>query len=174
MSDTTPPAVAETELAHPVARAVAFALDGIGTVILTFAVVLGGFEISKGDSLLGVLLVPLASAVLCTVLTAVRGVTPAKAILGIKVVDAVTGRPIGWRSILRSLVIVAPIGLSFLAGWVSSHLPYEWTRGPDSFFAMTLLPPIFGWLALIVVAGLRPRFRGLQDLAGRSVVVVRR
>lgn len=168
-----PPVSGSPELAHPVARAVAFAIDGIGTVIATFAVVLGGLVLSNGLSLFGVPLVPLASALLCTVLTAIWGVTPAKAILGIKVVDAVTGRPIGWRSILRSLVIVAPIGLSFVAGWLSSYLPYEWTSGPNSFFGVILLPPILGWLALIVVAGLRPRYRGLQDLAGRSIVIRR-
>lgn len=173
MSDDPTPAAPQPELAHPVLRAVAFGLDGIGTVVLTVAFVLGGLSATNGWSLSGILFVPLGSAVLCTVLTAIRGVTPAKALVGIRVVDAVTGRPIGWRSILRSLVIVAPIALSFVAARVYALLPYEFTSRGDSFFGVTLLPPILGWLALIVVAGLRPRYRGLQDLAGRSIVVRR-
>jgi uncharacterized RDD family membrane protein YckC len=179
MSDEPTPVVpepdgdAELELAHPVARAVAFALDGAAAVTATFAVVLGGFVVTQGGSILGILLVPLGTAILCTVLTGIRGVTPGKALLGLRVVDAVTAGPIGWRAIPRSLVIVAPIALSFVAGWLFAYLPYEFTSRGDSFFGVTLLPPILGWLALIVVAGLRPRFRGLQDLAGRSIVVRR-
>lgn len=160
----------EPELAHPVLRAIAFAMDGIGTFIVTVIVVFSGMGASYGLSFYGILFVPLLSALLSTVLTAIYGVTPSKAILGIRVVDADTGRPIGWRSILRSLVIVAPIGLTVVVGYLAFYLP---PLAGDSFFAVTLLPPVLGWLALIIIAGVRPRYRGLQDLAGRSIVVRR-
>ncbi len=174
-ASTVPPAAepAGPVLAHPVLRALAFFLDGAGTVVVTTIVVFSGLGATYGLSFYGILLVPIASAVLSTVLTAFLGVTPSKAILGLKVVDADTGAPIGWRSILRSLVIVAPIGLAFLVTWASYYLPYEYTSGMFSFFGVFLLPPIAGWIALLVVVTVRPRYRGLQDLAGRSIVVRR-
>jgi uncharacterized RDD family membrane protein YckC len=157
-------------LAHPVLRALAFFMDGVGTVVVTVLAVFGGLGASYDLAFYPIVAVPFASALLSTVLTATLGVTPSKAIVGIKVVDAETGRPIGWRSILRSLVIVAPIGLTFLVGYAAYFLPN--TAG-DTFFAIVLLPPIAGWVALLVVLCVRPRYRGLQDLAGRSLVVRR-
>lgn len=174
-ASTEPPYTVTTgpELAHPVHRALAFFLDGVGTVIVTVIAVFAGLNSAYELAFYPILVVPFLSALLSTVLTAIYGVTPSKAILGIKVVDADTGRPIGWRSILRSLVIVAPIPLGILAIWASSYLPYQYTSGMGSFFGVAFLPTILGWLALIVFAGLRPRYRGLQDLAGRSIVVRR-
>ena len=158
------------ELAHPVARALAFVMDGIGTVIVTVIAVFAGLNASYDVAFYPILVVPFLSALLATVLTAFFGVTPSKAILGIKVVDAVTGAPIGWRSILRSLVIVAPIALTFVVGYLAYYVPGV---PGDSFFGITLLPPILGWVALLVVLAVRPRYRGLQDLAGRSIVIRR-
>lgn len=160
----------EPQLAHPALRALAFAIDGIGTVAATILVVFGSLGAAYEFAFVAILLVPLLSAVLCTVLTATLGVTPGKAILGLRVVDAVTGRRPGLWALLRSLVIVAPVGLSFLVGAVATRI--DGLPG-DSFFAVVLLPPIAGWVALLVVLSVRPRYRGLQDLAGRSVVVRR-
>lgn len=157
-------------LAHPVLRALAFTMDGVGTVVVTVLAVFAGLGSAYDLAFYPILAVPFASALLSTVLTATLGVTPSKAIVGIKVVDAVTGRPIGWRSILRSLVIVAPIGLTFLVGYLTLFLP---PAAGDAFFAVVLLPPLAGWVTLLVVLAVRPQYRGLQDLAGRSIVVRR-
>jgi RDD family. len=179
MSDSTPPAApapayaappVEPELAHPAARALAFAMDGFGAFALTTIIVFAGLNTGYGAAFSAILLVPLFAALLCTVLTAVWGVTPSKAILGLKVVDADTGRPIGWRSIPRSLVIVAPIGLAWLVAAIAYWIP---DLPGESFFTVALGPPILGWIALLVVLSVRPRRRGLQDLAGRSVIIRR-
>lgn len=162
-----PAAPASPAVAHPALRALAFAMDGIGTVVATAIVVFGGLGVSYGWAFYGTLFVPVLSAVLSTVLTAVYGVTPSKAILGIRVVDVVTGRPIGWRSILRSLVIVSPLALAFALSWALAYSPVDLWAGYASY-----LPPV-GWIALLVVLCVRPHHRGLQDLAGRSVVVRR-
>lgn len=160
----------EPQPAHPVLRALAFAMDGIGAVAATILVVFGSLGAAYEFAFFAILLVPLLAALLCTVLTATLGVTPGKAILGLRVVDAATGRRIGLWAVLRSLVIVAPVGLSFLVGAVTSRI--DGLPG-DSFFAVVLLPPIVGWVALLVVLSVRPRYRGLQDVVGRSVVVRR-
>jgi uncharacterized RDD family membrane protein YckC len=161
----------EPRLAHPVARAGAFAIDGLGTFLVTTVVVFTGLS-NSFDGFGAILWVPVLSAVLCTVLTAIWGVTPAKALVGIRVVDARTGRPIGWRSILRSLVIVAPVVLIIGMTWAMNQLPYQ---ASGWFFnsAWPLLTPIVGWIVLLVVLSVSPRHRGLQDLAGGSIVVRR-
>ena len=169
-----PPAYAEAprgpELAHPALRAVAFAMDGIGTVAVTTVTLFAGLGSAFDVAFSAILVVPLLSAVLSTVLTAVFGVTPAKALFGIKAVDAVTGGRLGWRAVLRSLVIVAPIGLAFLAGYAMRFLPGS---GGDGGVGLVLLTPIAGWIVLLVILSASPRYRGLQDRAGRSVVVRR-
>lgn len=175
VAEATPtPAYAETprepQVAHPALRALAFAMDGIGTVAATILVVFGSLGAAYEFAFVAILLVPFLSALLCTVLTATLGATPGKAILGLRVVHAVTGRRLGAWALVRSLVIVAPVALSWLAAAVASRI--DGLPG-DSFFAVALLPPIAGWIALLVVLSVRPRHRGLQDLAGRSVVVRR-
>jgi len=42
-----------------------------------------------------------------------------------------------------------------------------------NFFVLVVVVPVAGWIALLVVLAVRPRHRGLQDLAGSSVVVRR-
>ena len=104
----------DARIAHPVHRAFAFFLDGVATVVLVVVIVLGGLTTGGMELFWAIPLVPLAATILDTVLTARYGGTPAKAILGLRVVDAGSGAPIGFgRAILRSLVIVAPIALGF-------------------------------------------------------------
>lgn len=175
-----PPALAYAEtppeseqLAHPALRAFAFALDGIGTVVLVVVIVFGGLSTGGFELFWAIPVVPLAVALLDTVLTTAFGVTGAKALLGLRVVDAETGGRIGLgRSLLRSLVIVAPILLLVGLTWGLTQLPWDWT--PWYFGSpLPLLIPIAGWAALLAVLAARPRHRGLQDLAGRSLVVQR-
>jgi uncharacterized RDD family membrane protein YckC len=112
--------------------------------------------------------VPAAVAVFDTALTALRGITPGKAVLGLRVVDAGSGAPISiGRAALRGLVIVAPALLGALATLTVARLL------PDDPAPLVLgvVLPVVGWVALLVVLARRPRHRGLQDLAGRSVVL---
>ena len=169
----TPPA--DARLAHPGLRAFAFFLDGFATFLIVVIVVFLGLTSSADDVFLAIWIVPLVAALLDTVLTALRGVTPAKALLGLRVVDAVSGAPIGFlRATLRSLVIVAPIlagtALTALLSVVPDDVQYAFG---GNFYLVAVLVPIAGWIALLVVLASRPRRRGLQDLAGRSVVVRR-
>jgi uncharacterized RDD family membrane protein YckC len=165
----------DARLAHPVLRAFAFFLDGFATVLIVVVVVIGGLSVGGMDLFWAIPIVPLAAALLDTVLTAMFGVTPAKAILGIRVVDAASGSPIGFpRAILRSLVIVAPIALGVALGALLARLPYEAQDAfGGSFFGVVVLVPIAGWIVMLVLLASRPSHRGLQDLAGSSVVVRR-
>lgn len=160
-------------LAHPALRAFAFFLDGVGTVLLVIVIVFGGLSTGGLELFWAILLVPLAVALVATVLTALFGVTGGKALLGLRVVDAETGGRIGLgRSLVRSLVIVSPILLAVGLTWGLTQLPWEltgWYFGSP----LPLFIPIVGWVALLVVFAARPRHRGLQDLAGRSLVVRR-
>jgi len=103
---------ADARIAHPAVRAFAFFLDGVATFVIVVVIVVGGLSGGGMELFWAIPIVPIVAALLDTVLTARFGVTPAKAILGIRVVDAGSGAPIGFgRSSLRSLVIVAPIAL---------------------------------------------------------------
>jgi uncharacterized RDD family membrane protein YckC len=165
----------DARIAHPAARAFAFFLDGFTTFLIVVVVVFIGLNGSGMDLFWAIPVVPLAAAVLDTVLTALRGVTPAKALLGLRVVDADSGAPIGFgRAILRSVVIVAPIALGIALTSLLARLPSEMQNATGgNFFLLVVFVPIAGWIAMLVVLAIRPRRRGLQDVAGRSVVVRR-
>lgn len=163
-----PRAPGPREPAHPVLRAFAFFLDGLGTFVLTVLVVFTGLNADAGFAFSAILLVPAASALLSTVLTAVFGVTPAKAILGLRVVDAETGARPGMRSILRSLVIVAPLLVTLGLAW---GVPAIWRDDAGAFLLFLLPPALWVGMLAVVVARRTDRYRGLQDLAARSVVV---
>lgn len=179
-SETTELAYAEqppsdARIAHPAVRAFAFFLDGVATFVIVVVIVVGGLSGGGMELFWAIPIVPIVAALLDTVLTARFGVTPAKAILGIRVVDAGSGAPIGFgRSALRSLVIVAPIALGVAITALLAQLPYEIQDAVGgNFFLLVVFVPIAGWIALLVVLATRPRHRGLQDLAGRSIVVRR-
>ena len=162
------PVALDARIAHPALRALAFAIDGIGTVAATILVVMGAFVAGQPWFFLGVIAVPLLSATLATVLTALRGITPGKAIVGIRVVGVATGRPPGPWAILRSLVIVSPLLVTYAALWMLSA-----TGQLDSAVLTPFWLPVTLWIGLLVILALHPRHRGLQDLAGRSLVVRR-
>lgn len=167
--------VADRRIAHPALRAFAFFLDGFATFLVVVLVVFSGLNGPGMGVFAALWIVPLAAALLDTVLTAVVGVTPAKAILGIRVVDAASGQPIGLgRAVLRSLVIVAPIALGAAVTAALAQLPYQFQDAfGGGFFGTAVFVPIAGWIALLVTLSARPGHRGLQDLAGSSVVVRR-
>lgn len=173
---TESPAPVTERPAHPALRALAFALDGIGTFTLVTVIVFGGLFASWWDAFAAIWVVPPAAALLATVLTATLGVTPAKALLRLRVVDAVTGGRPGWRAIPRSLVLVAPIALAWGALRLLDEVPTESIPGFASSDVELLVGggiPLLCWIALLVVLAVSPRHRGLQDRAGRSVVVRR-
>jgi len=163
-------------IANPAWRALAFIIDGIGTFVVTTVIVFAGLAVGGFGIFVAILIVPLLSALLDTVLTATIGVTPGKAIVGIRVVHVETGRPIGAWAILRSLVIVAPLLLAFFYE-VAVSSAYSALTSAGSYEAYSLLTsvtyylPFVGWLALLVVLIVRPRHRGLEDLVARSIVV---
>lgn len=166
--EDSPPGAADPEPAPVALRAFAFLLDGIGT----FALVVLGVSASVGVSLSiafwPIWVVPAAVAVLDTALTAWRGITPGKAVLGLRVVDAASGAPLGvGRASLRGLVILAPAVLGAAVTLVVARL------APESPAPLGLAAgiPVLGWVALLIALATRPRHRGLQDLAGRSVVL---
>jgi uncharacterized RDD family membrane protein YckC len=158
-------------LAHPTQRAVAFLIDGVLTVAVAVLVVSIGIYTGLMESLAIVLTVPAVSALVATVLTAVFGTTPGKWIVGIRVVDATTGRVPGLRAIPRGLVIVAPFAVTWMLAWTLGQVA-PGTGLDAAGILLTLLPGLL-WAGLLVVLILRPRHRGVQDLAGRSVVVRR-
>jgi len=168
---------ASLRIANPGWRVLAFAIDGVGTFLLTTVIVFAGLVAGGWASFYAIPLVPLLSAVLATILTATRGVTPGKAMAGIRVVHVVTGRPIGAWAIVRSLVIISPIVLSVVFSNVVSALTYNSYNvggSNDLLYALSDLAwyvPFAGWVALLLVLILRPRHRGLEDLASRSIVV---
>jgi uncharacterized RDD family membrane protein YckC len=168
---------ATLRIANPGWRVLAFAIDGVGTFVITTLIVFVGLFAGGFGSFFAIPLVPVLSAVLATVLTAIRGVTPGKAIVGIRVVHVVTGRPIGAWAIVRSLVIIAPIVLTFVISNIISSITYSsFNSGGsnDLLYELANLVwyiPFAGWLALLLVLILRPRHRGLEDFAARSVVV---
>ena len=90
------------------------------------------------------LLVALAETILCLAMTARHGTTPGKRIMGLRVVDARTGQPIGWwRAVVRHVVVATLTGVSCgVLGLVS-----------------------------VLVAGTEPRRRAWQDLAADTVVL---
>ncbi len=169
--ESTEATLAPERLAHPALRALAFAIDGIGTFVLITVIVFAGLFAGWVEAFAAIWVVPPAAALLATVLTATLGVTPAKVILRLRVVDAETAGRIGWRAILRSLVLVAPIALA----WGVSELLTRFVTEPvgDLETLVVVGVPLAAWIALLVVLVVSPRYRGLQDRAGRSVVVRR-
>jgi uncharacterized RDD family membrane protein YckC len=165
-------ATPELRIAHPGRRALAFAIDGIGTVVATVVIVFGGLILGGMEALVAIFWVPLASAVLATVLTALVGITPGKWIAGISVVHVVTRRPIGAWAILRSLVIVAPIIVTFATLRLVAVGSAPGVEYVDPFLGAVILPVVL-WVALYVVVVATPQHRGLEDRAGRSIVVSR-
>jgi uncharacterized RDD family membrane protein YckC len=159
-------------VAHPGRRAVAFILDGLGTVLATIVVVFGGLILGSLESLAAIFVVPVASAVLATVLTATIGLTPGKWLAGIKVVHLVTGRVTGAWAILRSLVIVAPIVVTITVLRLLELASNPGSEYVDPFLAAVILPALF-WAAMFVVVVATPQHRGLEDRVGRSIVVLR-
>jgi uncharacterized RDD family membrane protein YckC len=166
-------------IANPAWRALAFAIDGIGTFVITTVIVFVGLAAGGFATFFAIPVVPLLSALLATVLTATIGVTPGKALVGLRVVHVVTGRPIGAWAILRSLVIVSPLLLTFVVTSVISRLTYSsYNSGGSNDLLYSLGEfvywlPFVGWLALFVIVIVRPRHRGLEDLVARSVVIKR-
>lgn len=163
--------VPEQRIAHPGWRALAFVIDGLGTVAVTIVVVFGGLILGSMESLVAILWVPAGSAILATVLTATLGVTPGKAMVRLKVVHVQTGRATGAWAVLRSLVIVAPIIVSFLVLGLLANVGSAGYLPFDPLLGGVLLPGLL-WLAMFVVVA-TPGHRGLEDLAGRSIVVRR-
>jgi uncharacterized RDD family membrane protein YckC len=154
-------------LAHPGLRAAAFAIDGFTTILVATLVVFGAFPL-KQDVVVGfgMVGVPMLAALAATVSTAIRGTTLGKHALGLRVIDARTGDLIGWRAVPRSLVIVAPLLVSY-----GLQRAFEsWTLWSAALVAGPTVPVLL-WLVLLLILGLAPRHRGLQDLAGRSIVV---
>jgi uncharacterized RDD family membrane protein YckC len=164
--------VPDRRVAHPGRRAVAFVLDGLGTVTVTVVVVFGGLVLGAMESLVAILWVPLGSAVLATVLTATVGVTPGKWLAGVKVVHVVSGRSTGGWAVLRSLVIVSPIVVTVAALRLLELGSTPGSEYVDPFLATLILPGVL-WVAMFVVVVATPGHRGLEDRAGRSIVVLR-
>lgn len=167
-SDVPETTGSDPEPAAPALRAFAFLLDGIGTVVVVAVAVAASLGMPVAHAFWAVWVVPAAVAVFDTALTALRGITPGKAVLGLRVVDAGSGAPISiGRAALRGLVIVAPALLGALATLTVARLL------PDdpAPLALGVVLPVVGWVALLVLLATRPRHRGLQDLAGRSVVL---
>lgn len=160
------------QLAHPGRRALGFVVDGVGTVCLTTVVVFAGLIAGTMEFLVAIFWVPLASAVLATVLTATLGITPGKWIAGIRVVHVVTGRSTGGWAVVRSLVIVAPIIVTVVILRLLALLPYNGSEVVDPFLAGLILPALL-WVALFVIVVASPQHRGLEDRAGRSLVIRR-
>lgn len=160
------------QVAHPGRRALAFAIDGVGTVAVTFVVVFGGLILGSLEALVAIFWVPLASALLATVLTATLGVTPGKWVAQVRVVHVVTGRPTGAWAPLRSLVIVGPIILTVVVLWLLAEVPVSDYLPIDPLTGAVALPALL-WVAMFVVVAATPQHRGLEDLAGRSMVVRR-
>jgi len=177
--ETPPVDPSAFRVANPAWRALAFAIDGIGTFVVTTVIVFVGLAAGGYASFFAIPVVPLLSAVLATVMTATAGVTPGKALVGIRVVNVETGRPIGAWAILRSLVIVAPLLLTYLFSAVVSSLAYNGLSSAGMYETYGMLTsasyflPFAAWLALFVVLIARPRHRGLEDLVARSIVVRR-
>lgn len=170
--DAVPPPPGR-EPVNPGWRAAAWILDAAGTVVVTMLVLVAALFSGGWYGLYAVLAVPALSVLLSTVLTAIYGVTPGKAILGIRVVNARTGDPIGPWAILRSLVLVAPVVLTVLLIRIGDSLPPGTVTMVDSFWPAVFVVPSLAWLAMFVVVVATPRHRGLQDRAARSVVVRR-
>ncbi len=164
--------VPEQRLAHPGLRALAFIIDGVGTVAVTTVVVFGGLILGSMESLVAIFWVPLTSAVLATALTATLGITPGKWLARIKVVHITTGKPTGAWAVLRSLVIVAPLIATIFLFRLLAYLPYGGYEIVDPFLGGFVVP-ILLWIAMFVVVVATPQHRGLEDRAGRSIVVVR-
>ena len=73
---------------------------------------------------------------------------------------------------LRSLVIVGPLLVTLFAFRLLAGLPYGGYEIIDPFLGGILLPVLL-WIAMFVVVVATPDHRGLEDRAGRSIVVLR-
>ena len=163
-------------IAHPGRRALAFVIDGFGTFALTTVLVFAGLFTAQWGGFVGfyaIPIVPVASFLLATILTATIGVTPGKALAGIRVVHVETGRPIGGWAIIRSLVIVSPLILSWLLLSLVSQLLEDFSFSALDGSGFYLVPAAL-WIVLFVIVCVRPRHRGVEDILARSVVVRRR
>jgi len=162
-----------SQIANPGWRALAFLVDGVGTFALTTVLVFLGLFTGQFWSLYAIPVVPIASFLLATVLTATVGTTPGKALFRLRVVHVTTGKAIGAWSIIRSLVIVSPLLLTWFALTAASMV---WDgRGWDVDsslvgLAMYLMPVVL-WIVLFVVVCVRPERRGVEDILARSIVV---
>ena len=118
---------------------------GFGLAFLGFMLGMRGSD-STAVFLMSLLyVVPLlAYGVYVVYVGGVKGYTPGKQILGLRVVDATTGQPLGvWRFILRNIVLG-------LIGNLTCGI---------------------GWIVLAVVANNDPRRQGWHDRAVNSVVI---
>ena len=137
-------------------RIAAYLVDGViafGATMISIAIsfaiayalfTAGAVELAALVGLLGYVLAGLGYSIYVLHLTATRGYTPGKRLLGLGVVDATTGEPIGWgRAILRGLVLGLLVVMSF------------------------------GVLAVVmpIVAHNHPRRQAWHDLAVNSIVV---
>ncbi|KAA1374682.1 RDD family protein [Aeromicrobium fastidiosum] len=141
---TTQTTVGPTDYATIGQRVGAYLLDGaIVAVLLVVTGLLAG-GVSLGAGLVGYLGIFVYGIVVLSS-TATKGYSPGKKIVGLRLVDADTLRPIGWgRAIARGLVLSAISG--FTCG--------------------------IGLLVDALVANGHPRRQGWHDLAVRSVVVL--
>jgi uncharacterized RDD family membrane protein YckC len=167
-----PAVVADPTPAPVVLRAFAFLLDGIATFALVALGVSASLGVSVSHALWAVWVVPLLVAIADTALTAWRGVTPGKAVLGLRVVDIGSGAPVGAaRAALRGLVIAAPAALGAGVTVLVARATSDDLAAFGAMVAVAVGVPLLGWIALLVAMAVRPRHRGVQDLAGRSVVL---
>ena len=163
----------ELRIANPGWRALAFLIDGVGAILLTTLLVFGGLIAGVWASFVAIPAIPLIWAVVATVMTATAGTTPGKAIAGLRVVHVDHGGRIGAWAILRSLVIVSPLLIAYFGIYGLLYGIVELTGEYDiaSWFAeYGWLVPLVLWIAMFVLVCVRPNHRGLEDLAGRSVV----
>ncbi len=153
--NTIPPAGGVTAYGTIGQRIAAYALDallaGLATLGGVLVAVVAGLVVGQGSAeagvavfVVGYLLAGLGYAILVWRMTAIKGYSPGKKLLGLRLVDATTSEPIGWfrvwlRGLVLSLVVVLTLGI--------------------------------GAVVLAVVANGHPRRQGWHDQAVRSVVV---
>lgn len=157
-------------IANPGWRALAFVIDGFGTFALTTVLVFGGLFLNSGFGFYAIPVIPIGSFLLATILTATVGVTPGKALVGIRVVHVETGRPIGGWAIIRSLVIVSPLVIGYVLLALVDTLDIGAYANVFDSPIPGLLPALI-WIVLFVLVCTLPRHRGVEDLLARSVVV---
>lgn len=161
------------QIANPGWRALAFVIDGFGTFALTTVVVFAGLFAGQFATFAAIPIIPIGSFLLSTILTATIGVTPGKALVGLRVVHVETGRAIGGWAIIRSLVIVSPLVIGYLLLSLAATASDDAYFSDVSSYGFYLVPTII-WIVLFVLVCVRPSHRGVEDVLARSVVVRRR